>query len=166
MGELKTIATPALGNSRFLTLHTLDMETDERQRLETGGSEFVINILAGKCRAAITAADGGAVDLEDIGRRSDIFAGPPELIYLTAGLGAEKIKAMHSGRCPYNIDGRCSVYEHRFAGCRIFCCEGDAGFQSELSESALARLKSICTEFEIPYRYLDLATTLNTVAGI
>jgi len=83
---------------------------------------------------------------------------------LKARHGAENIKAMPSGRCPYNVDGKCSVYGHRFAGCRIFCCEGNADFQSELSESVLARLKSICTEFQIPYRYLDLPTALNTFA--
>ncbi|UCF16672.1 MAG: hypothetical protein JSW59_04250, partial [Phycisphaerales bacterium] len=91
---------------------------------------------------------------------------PPELIYLTARLGAENIKAMPSGRCPYYVDDKCGIYQHRFAGCRIFCCKGGADFQSELSESVLTRLKSICTEFEIPYRYLDLATALNTFKGI
>ena len=95
-----------------------------------------------------------------------LFVTLPELTYLAANLGAENIKAMPSGRCPYNIDGNCGVHEHRFAGCRIFCCSGDAAFQSELSEAVLARLKSICTEFRIPYRYVDLATALNGLAGV
>jgi hypothetical protein len=49
-----------------------------------------------------------------------------------------------------------------FAGCRIFCCRGDADFQHRLSEAVLKKLKAICTELEIPYRYLDLTTALNT----
>jgi hypothetical protein len=49
----------------------------------------------------------------------------------------------------------------RFAGCRIFFCEGDADFQSELSESVISRFKSLCTEFDIPYIYSDLRTALN-----
>ena len=114
--------------------------------------------LAGACKACGNCCDFGKFDHR-------LFVTPPELIYLTAKLGVENIKTMSSGRCPYNIKGKCSVHEHRFAGCRIFCCKGDADFQSELSESALAGLKSICTEFEIPYRYLDLATALNTFAG-
>ena len=110
---------------------------------------------AGACRACGDCCDFDAFDHR-------LFVTPPELIYLAANMGGESIKAMPTGRCPYNVDGKCSVHEHRFAGCRIFCCNGDADFQSELSESALARLKSICTEFQIPYRYLDLATALNT----
>ncbi len=68
-------------------------------------------------------------------------------------------------RCPYNIGGKCTIYEYRFAGCRIFCCKADADFQSRLSESALEKFKSICTEFRIPYRYNDLPTALNRFVG-
>ena len=90
-----------------------------------------------------------------------LFVTQPEVMYLTAKLGSENIKPMTDGICPYNVDGKCTVYEHRFAACRIFCCNGDTDFQSGLSESALEKLKSICTEFQIPYRYTNLATALN-----
>jgi hypothetical protein len=87
-------------------------------------------------------------------------------MYLAANLGAENIMPMLSSRCPYNIDGKCSVYEYRFSGCRIFCCNGDADFQSGLSEEVLEKLKSICVEFQIPYRYTDLAAGLSSLAGV
>lgn len=86
-------------------------------------------------------------------------------MYLTANLGAENIKPMTDSRCPYNIDGKCTIYEYRFAGCRIFCCNADADFQSRLSEEVLKKLKSTCAEFQIPYRYTDLAVGLNNLAG-
>ena len=111
--------------------------------------------LAGACKCCGDCCDFDAFDHR-------LFVTLPELTYLAANLGPENIKAMPSGRCPYNIDGKCGVHEHRFAGCRIFCCNGDAAFQSELSEAVLARLKSICAEFRIPYHYVDLATALNT----
>ena len=95
-----------------------------------------------------------------------LFVTPPELMYLAANLGDEKLKAMPTSRCPYNINGKCTVYEYRFAGCRIFCCNGDVDFQNRLSESTLKKLKLICTEFKIPYHYTDLATALNSFAGI
>jgi hypothetical protein len=57
------------------------------------------------------------------------------------------------------------VYEYRFAGCRIFCCKGDADFQNRLSESALRKFKSICTDFQISYRYADLAKASHTAAA-
>ncbi len=115
--------------------------------------------LSGACKRC-----GDCCDFDAFAHR--LYVTLPELTYLTANLGAEKVKAMPSGRCPYNIDGKCGVRKYRFAGCRIFCCGGDAAFQGELSEAALARLKSISTEFRIPYRYVDLATALNGLASV
>lgn len=115
--------------------------------------------LAGFCKACGKCCDFDAFDHR-------LFVTPPELMYLTAHLGRENIKAMPEGRCPYNQDGKCGIYEHRFAGCRIFCCSGDADFQSGLSETVLSRLKSLCVEFQIPYRYTDLATALNSLVQV
>ena len=110
--------------------------------------------LSGVCRAC-----GKCCDFDDFDHR--LFVTTPELIYLVSKLGDENIKPMNAGRCPYNINGKCSIYEYRFAGCRIFCCKGDAGFQSGLSESVVNEFKSACVEFKIAYRYLDLAAALN-----
>jgi len=121
------------------------------------------NLLTGQCKACGKCCDFDKFD-------HHLFVTPPELMYLTTGQqaanpGAENIKSMPTNRCPYNIDGKCTVYEYRFAACRIFCCNADADFQSELSESALKKLKSLCTEFQIPYRYTGLADALNSLAG-
>ena len=113
--------------------------------------------LAGVCRGCGKCGDFGEFDHR-------LFVTPPELMYLSAEMGTENIRPMPTSRCPYNIDGKCTVYEHRFAGCRIFCCKGDADFQSKLSESALEELKALCTELEIPYRYTELAGALNSFA--
>jgi len=106
------------------------------------------------CRAC-----GDCCDFEGFDHR--LFVTPPELIYLASNLGVENLKPMPTGRCPYNIEGRCSIYEYRFAGCRIFSCQGHPEFQSRLSESALDKLKTTCTHFNIPYRYTDLPGALN-----
>lgn len=111
---------------------------------------------AGVCKAC-----GECCDFEAFDHR--LFVTPPELMYLAAHLSPENIRPMPEGRCPYNRDGKCSIYEHRFAGCRIFCCNGDADFHSRLSESALRQLKSLCVEFQVPYRYTDLAAGLKNL---
>ncbi len=121
------------------------------------------NKLTGQCKACGKCCDFDKFD-------HHLFVTPPELMYLAAGQqaanpGAENIKSMPTNRCPYNIDGKCTVYEYRFAACRILCCDADADFQSELSESVLKKLKSLCTEFQIPYRYTGLADALNSLAG-
>jgi len=112
---------------------------------------------AGRC-----AACGACCDFPAYGHR--LFVTPPELVYLAAKLSTRQLKAMPGGRCPYQQGKRCSIHEHRFASCRIFCCKGDSAFQSELSEATLKHLKATCERFEIPYRYQDLPTALNTFA--
>lgn len=108
---------------------------------------------AGRCKACGACCDFPAYDHR-------LFVTPPELAYLAARLGVQKLKAMTTGRCPYQQGATCAVHEHRFAACRIFCCDGDPDFQSEWSEEALRRLKALCVEFGIPYRYQDLAAAI------
>lgn len=112
---------------------------------------------AGACDACGRCCDFDAYDHR-------LFVTTPELMHLAANLDGEMTGVMVSGRCPYNVQGKCVVYDYRFAGCRIFCCRGDANLQSELSESAITKFKSICTEFDIAYRYSDLPTALNGLA--
>jgi hypothetical protein len=123
---------------------------DEQIRLTDGP--------AGRCDSC-----GKCCDFESFDHR--LFVTPPELMYLAANIRAENIRPMPDGRCPYYLICECTVYKYRFAGCRIFSCKADSDFQSVLSESALKRFKSLCTEFEIPYRYSDLASALNSFAG-
>jgi len=110
--------------------------------------------------AGLCTACGKCCDFDSFDHR--LFVTTPELMYLAANLGAENIRPMPTGRCPYNKADKCAIYDYRFAGCRIFCCKGNGDFQSRLSESTLKKLKSICTEFQIPYRYSDLASALNS----
>lgn len=90
-----------------------------------------------------------------------LFVTSCELIYFVTKLKSDKIKPMSAGRCPYNTDGKCTVYPFRFAGCRIFFCRGDEDFQRRLSEQASEKFKAICEEFGIPYSYTDLPTAFD-----
>ncbi len=103
---------------------------------------------------------GKCCDFETFDHR--LFVTSPELIYFTASTGL--LKPMPQGTCPYNIDGDCTVHRHRFAGCRIFSCKANRISQSRLSEEAIEKFKSICNEFNVPYRYTDLAAALNDPA--
>ncbi|OHB80063.1 MAG: hypothetical protein A2Z25_06465 [Planctomycetes bacterium RBG_16_55_9] len=112
--------------------------------------------LAGACTACGDCCDFDGFD-------HHLFITPPELMYLAAHLEPRNIKPMPGSRCPYNEHGKCEVYKHRFAACRIFCCRADPDFQSILSETSLERLKSICMEFRISYCYTDVAEALNSL---
>ena len=104
---------------------------------------------AGQCRQC-----GKCCAFDDYDHR--LFVTTPEVIYLKAKLGVENLKEMVSGVCRYNARGKCTVYRHRFAGCRIFCCSGDKDFQGELVEKAIKKFKKICDKYGIEYRYGDL----------
>jgi Fe-S-cluster containining protein len=112
----------------------------------------------GRCEACGACCDFGVYDHR-------LFVTPPELIFLASRLHTTSLRPMPSGRCPYQQDGRCAIHEQRFAGCRIFCCRGRPDFQSELSEAVVKRLRTLCEEYQLPYRYQDLATALATFAA-
>ena len=87
-----------------------------------------------------------------------LYVTTPELIYFRANVHEQK--TMLTVRCPYNVEGKCSVYKFRFAACRIFCCKTDPDFQSQLAETTLKKLKEICTNANIPYQYTNLPHAL------
>jgi len=89
-----------------------------------------------------------------------LFVTPPEIMYLSEIIGPE-IRKMTTGICPYRENDKCSIHEHRFAACRIFFCKADPDRQSQLTETTLQKLKSLCENFDIPYRYQDLKSALN-----
>ncbi len=104
-----------------------------------------------QCKACGKCCDFDAYDHR-------LYVTPPELIFFRANVPEQK--PMPTGRCPYNIQEKCTVYKFRFAACRIFCCKTDPDFQSQLTESALKKLKEICTEENIPYKYTHLPNAL------
>ncbi len=109
--------------------------------------------LAGKCNCCGKCCDFKSFD-------HLLYVTPPEIEYLALHIGAENIKPMTEGICPYNEKGKCTVYDYRFSGCRIFCCQGDKEFQSQLTESTLTDLKQLCLKFEMPYSYRQLSEVL------
>jgi Fe-S-cluster containining protein len=142
-------------------------------------------IIVNKISAGICDACGKCCNFDSFGHR--LYVTTPEMLYFADKVGSQNItghfitvipaeagiqkldfntipsiKPMTGGRCNYQIEGKCSVYPYRFAGCRIFCCKSNADFQSDLTETALKKFKALCDEFQIPYRYVDLPTAINT----
>jgi hypothetical protein len=112
--------------------------------------------IAGSCDAC-----GKCCDFESYDHR--LYVTTPEIIYFVDKLGKENIRQMTTGKCCYQVEGKCTIYAYRFSGCRIFCCKGDAAFQSELTEAVLKKFKALCSELQIPYRYLELPAALKSV---
>jgi Fe-S-cluster containining protein len=102
-------------------------------------------------------ACGKCCDFESFGHR--LYVTTPELMYFRYYLGPE-IKEMATGVCPYRIDGKCTVYPYRFAGCRIFTCKGDTEKENQICEEAVRRFKALCNEYGLDYHYVYLQTGL------
>lgn len=63
--------------------------------------------------------------------------------------------------CPFQQQGLCTTRAGRPVGCRVFFCESEKeGWQSELTEWALGRLKQLHEQFQMPYTYAEWLTAL------
>lgn len=105
------------------------------------------------CRAC-----GTCCDFDRYGHR--LYLTTPEMLYFLHHLTLD-FRVMSDGVCPYRQNGRCRVYEYRFAACRIFYCTADKQRQHQLSEEAVARFKEICRQYDLSYRYIDLKYALS-----
>jgi len=90
-----------------------------------------------------------------------LFITTPELIYFRSKISIDNIKLMTTDVCPYREDSKCTIHPFRFAGCRIFFCKANHKLQSKLAEPVLKKLKSICENYRIAYRYVELKKALN-----
>ena len=77
------------------------------------------------------------------------------------GLATIENAATANQSCPFQREGMCTTREGRPLGCRVFFCESaDEGWQSELTEWALARLREMHERFDVPYVYSEWLTAL------
>ena len=109
----------------------------------------------GDCNAC-----GDCCDFKSFGHR--LYITSVEMKYFTEKMG-DDLRKMNNNICPYRVDGKCTVYPYRFAGCRIFACGRDEDLESTLSEKTLERFKQIGENNNLPYQYTDLKTALNSV---
>ena len=64
--------------------------------------------------------------------------------------------------CPFQKDNLCTAREPRPLGCRVYYC--DPAYQetgNQITETYLARLKSLAREHGVPWRYAPLHEFLN-----
>jgi Fe-S-cluster containining protein len=114
------------------------------------------------------SACGKCCDFDAFGHK--LFITTPELLYFKKNIvissevpihrdGVEK--SIQKNICPYLKDGKCTARDFRFAGCRIFFCKADSEKINELSEQAIEKFKTLCDEYNFPYRYMELSAALN-----
>lgn len=73
---------------------------------------------------------------------------------LAAGAGIPEPEVPDA--CPYQRRGLCSVHALRPLGCRVYFCQpGTSGWQSDLTEVYLERIKTLHEARDLPYRYAE-----------
>jgi Fe-S-cluster containining protein len=106
-------------------------------------------------------ACGACCDFTSSGHRLYVSTG--ELALLTS---AAPPQALAAGRCPYQIDGRCTVREARALGCRLFFCDPAARevFQQDY-ETYHRQLRRLHQAAGLPYRYVELTAAMEELFG-
>lgn len=65
------------------------------------------------------------------------------------------------GVCPYLVQGRCGVRDHRMLGCRIYFCDpAYADAMGPLYERYHRRIKDLHARHGIPYRYVEFLSSI------
>lgn len=103
------------------------------------------------------SACGKCCNFDSFGHK--LFITTPELLYFYENV--KPLRKMTGQSCPYMENKKCTARDFRFAACRIFFCKADTEKINKLSEQTIEKFKALCDEFDLPYRYVDLATALN-----
>jgi Fe-S-cluster containining protein len=65
--------------------------------------------------------------------------------------------------CPFQVDGLCTARESRPLGCRIYFCDPTyQDKQNAITETAVAKLKTLADEFDAGWNYSPLHVLLNS----
>ncbi len=79
-GKFQQIVAP--GTMRFLDFATLHLEKGDRHSLSTGGREYVLDIFSGAVTLTVGTVGRSKEIYRQIGKRADVFSGPPVMSYL------------------------------------------------------------------------------------
>ncbi|MGD1155352.1 MAG: 5-deoxy-glucuronate isomerase [Terriglobia bacterium] len=79
-GKFQQIVAP--GTMRFLDFATLRLEKGDRHSLRTAGREYVLDLFSGAVTLTVSTAGRSKELYGQIGKRADVFSGPPVMSYL------------------------------------------------------------------------------------
>lgn len=79
-GKFRQVVAP--GTMRFLDFATLQLEKGERHSFQTGAREYVLDIFSGSVTLVINTLGRGKEIYSRIGKRADVFSGPPVMSYI------------------------------------------------------------------------------------
>lgn len=72
----------APGVLRYLDFARLILGKGEKHSAKTQGREYVLDLFSGAATVTVEAADGQRQIFSNVGKRADVFSGPPVMVYL------------------------------------------------------------------------------------
>lgn len=81
-GKFDQVVKP--GTLRFLDFAKLRLEKGERHSLASGAREYVLDLFSGVSTISVSATGRSKEVYSKVGKRSDVFSGPPVMIYFPA----------------------------------------------------------------------------------
>ncbi len=121
-GKFQRIVAP--GAMRFLDFATLQLDAGDRHTLQTGAREYVLDIFSGAVTLVISTVGRSKEIYSRIGKRADVFSGPPVMSYIPPNSQLE-IKAESA------------------AELGIFSAPSQANFPAALLDGATVRSKQV-----------------------
>ncbi len=118
--------------------------------------EGLVSKLPGATLAESSRADSAKPSLVNTPRSLPVIgnASSPSASHAPALSQTSLDDALARGGCPFQVAKLCGVHALRPLGCRIYFCDQAAqGWQQDLSEALLVRIRSLHDQFDIPYRY-------------
>jgi 5-deoxy-glucuronate isomerase len=70
------------GAMRFLDFATMQLDQGERHSFQTGAREYVLDVFSGTVTLTISAVGHSKEIYNKIGKRADVFSGPPVMSYI------------------------------------------------------------------------------------
>ncbi len=107
-------------------------------------------------RPWVCKACGDCCDFATSGHRLYVSTGELALLIATA-----PPQPPSPGRCPYQLNGRCTVHPVRALGCRLFFCDPAAreSLQQDY-ETYHRQIRRLHDAHGLPYGYVELTTIL------
>jgi 5-deoxy-D-glucuronate isomerase len=95
-GKFQQIVAP--GTMRFLDFATLQMDHGDRHSFNTGSREYVLDIFSGAITLVIGTVGHSKAIYTKIGKRADVFSGPPVILMVSPMSSSWKIATRCSCR--------------------------------------------------------------------
>ena len=131
-----------------------DADFRERLRMIYAAADAAVAQAGPRCEAS-----GRCCRFEEFGHTLFLSQFEADVLLVDA---PSYVQPVDRAGCPFQIDNLCTARDARPLGCRIYFC--DSAYEStsfEITETAIAALKQLADDADLPWHYAPLHSFLN-----